>query len=765
MSHSQLAAAHRTRPELPLDAPAYEPSRSALSYASRPAGRAANDNEGLILDLFAGGGGASEVILLATGRHPDIAVNHDPDALAMHEVNHPMTLHLCEDIRKVDVPALMRLFGGRPVDLMWASPDCKDHSKAKGGTPKSKNIRALAWEVLRWAAAVRRSTGRLPAIICLENVEEYANWGPLHRYGKRAGAVNKKKRGKLFRLWIDQFRSLGFTQIEWRELVAADYDTPTTRKRLFVIMRSDAGLIRWPDPTNAKHVETGDLFAAQLKAWRPAAEIIDWSLPIPSIFGRKRPLKDKTHRRLARGIQRFVIEAANPFIVPVTHTQGGDAVRSTKAPLKTATTAKGGEFALGAPVIMPLTHGGAIDRSYRPTGPLPAVTAAHRGEQAIASAFLKPRYGERDGQVPRVRSVLSPAPAVVPTGNGGDLAAVYLARQFGATVSGRSITAPHPAVMTEGGGGKSQIVAAHLLRVDHTSGAAERKGVHAPMDPLRTISSAGGFAVAGFSMVRLARGCTGSTMGEPLLTSACHAKDALLAVHMDQHNGERTGRALGEPLTALTHRATQQKLAVAVIDKYYSSGVAHGANQPFDAATAKARFSLATAFLEQANTGMVGHDVRRPVSTIVAGGHDSGWGTTQRRVDVGLEAACAEIDAPPGSRRRQVLEFLWTHFGVPSASEWADPLATAQGRLRFGLVVIAGAAYCIVDIGMRMLVPRELYRAQGFGDDYVIDRTADGRALSKTAQTRMAGNSVPPRVAAAILRCNAPERILLRRAA
>lgn len=266
-------------------------------------------------------------------------------------------------------------------------------------------------------------------------------------------------------------------------------------------------------------------------------------------------------------------------------------------------------------------------------------------------------------------------------------------------------------------------------------------------------------------MARLARGCIGSRLGDPLLTSACHAKDALLAVHMDQHNGERIGRALQQPLTALTHRATQQKLTVAVIDKYYSSGVAHGANQPLDAATAKGRFSLATAFLEQANTGMVGHDVRRPVSTIVAGGRDSGWGTTQRLVDVALEAACEQIDAPAGSRRRQVLEFLWTHFGPPTTREWADPLGTAQARLRFGLVVVGGTAYCIVDIGMRMLVPRELYRAQGFGDDYVIDRTADGRALSKTAQTRMAGNSVPPRVAAAIVSCNAPERILLRRAA
>jgi DNA (cytosine-5)-methyltransferase 1 len=769
----------------------------------RPIARAANDNEGLIIDLFAGGGGASEGVFEATGRHPDIGVNHDHEALSMHEVNHPSTLHVCEDIRKVDIPALLALkqFAGRFVDFLWASPDCKDHSKAKGGTPKDKNIRGLAWEVLRWCAAIKRVTGRLPSCVVIENVEEFADWGPLHRYGKKAGRVNKKRRRELFNLWISQFRALGFTAIDWRELVAADFeDTPTTRKRLFIVLRSDGGAISWPTPTNAKHVSTGDLFAAQVKAWAPAADIIDWSIPIPSIFGRKRPLKEKTHARLARGIKRFVIEAAAPFIVPVTNMKwGGDRVRPATEPMKTVATEKGGGFAFAAPTIMPVTHGGAIDRSYSPMAALPAVTGAHRGEMTLVSAFLKPRYGEREGQEPRVKSLLDPAPTPVPTGNGGDLAGVFLHRQFGSAVSGRPISEPHPAVMADGGGGKSHlvvahlssiaygdgwarpggratplqspigvvtgandkvVVAAHLLRTDMQS-AADRNGIHAATDALRTITSAGGFALAGVSLLRFTKGSVGTDLAGPMLTPVSHSKDALLAVHMDQHNGDQIGRPAAAPVTTLTHRATQQKLAAAVIDKYYGSGVAHGLNQPFGAATAKARFSISSAFLEQANTGMVGHDLRKPVSTIVGGGADSGWGTTQRLIDVSLESACAEIGAPAGSRRRDVLEFLWAHFGKPTAEEWAAPLATAQARLRFGLVVIEGAAYAIVDIGMRMLVPRELYRAQGFRDHYVIDRTADGRPLSKTAQTRMAGNSVCPRVAKAIARCNAPQRILL----
>jgi DNA (cytosine-5)-methyltransferase 1 len=540
----------------------------------------------LIIDLFAGGGGASEAIYLATGRHPDVAVNHDKEAIALHTANHPTTVHLCDDIRQVDVAATVAQFPGRRVGLLWASPDCKDHSKAKGGKPKDKNIRGLAWEVLRWSAAIKRATGSLPRVIALENVEEFQDWGPIHTQGKRAGTVQKHRRSETFKLWKAQLKSIGFHTIEHRELVAADFGAPTTRKRLFLIARSDGGAIVWPKATHApraKATKQTDLFGGgeqNLLPYRAAAEIINWNLPIPSIFGRKKSLKPKTRARIAKGIKRYVIDAPNPFIVKVTHTTSSNMAASAMDPLQTITTAKGGEFAVSAPTIMPLTHHGSVDRSYSPTDALKTVTAAHRGELSIVAPTLVPRYGERPGQEPRAGSVEKPYPTVVP----------------------------------------------------------------------------------------------------------------------------------------------------------------------------KARFGLASAFMEQANTGVVGHDAREPVSTIV------GAGSTQRLVETAVAAAGED-----SQKRRDVLAFLWEHFGQPTDDERADPLATAQGRLRVGLVVLDDVCWQIVDIGMRMLTPRELYSAQGFSPEYQIEITFAGKPLTKTAQTRMVGNSVSPPPAFALLAANLPAHLLSQR--
>src|SRR5579871_3711250 len=269
----------------------------------------------IIIDLFAGGGGTSTGAAQAAGRDPDIAVNHDREALALHAANHPATLHLCDDIRQVDVIALLERpeFRGRRVGLLWASPDCKDHSKAKGGVPKDKNIRGLAWEVLRWVAAIRRATGKPPRAVLLENVEEFADWGPLHTQGARKGTVMKGRRGETYRLWKSQLESLG-GRIEERELVAADYGAPTTRKRLYVVCQFDGDAIVWPKASHGpryKKGRQGDLFEGDhgLPFHRAAAEVIDWSQPIPSIFNRKKPLAPKTERRIARGIDRFVIRS------------------------------------------------------------------------------------------------------------------------------------------------------------------------------------------------------------------------------------------------------------------------------------------------------------------------------------------------------------------------------------------------------------------------------------------------------------------------
>lgn len=243
-----------------------------------------NLNNDLIVDLFAGGGGASTGIELAAGRHVDIAVNHDPEAVAMHEMNHPQAQHFCEDVFTVDP---VKVTEGRPVGLLWASPDCKHFSKAKGGKPVSKKIRSLAWVVVKWARLVR------PRIICLENVEEFQTWGPL-----KDDLPDPARGGETFKRWVNALRGLGYS-VEWRELRACDYGAPTIRKRLFLVARCDGQPIVWPTPTHGKG----------LKPYRTAAEIIDWSIPCPSIFEREKPLSENTMRRIAHGIFKFVIKA------------------------------------------------------------------------------------------------------------------------------------------------------------------------------------------------------------------------------------------------------------------------------------------------------------------------------------------------------------------------------------------------------------------------------------------------------------------------
>ena len=293
----------------------------------------------LIIDNFAGGGGASLGIEMATGRSPDIAVNHDAEAIAMHKANHPRTRHLCEDVFDVDP---RKVCGGRPVGLAWFSPDCTFHSKARGAKPfrdreRARRRRGLAGVVIRWARAVR------PRVIFLENVEEWKDWGPLLASGK----PDPSRRGLTFRRWCAQLENAGYT-LDMRELRACDYGAPTIRKRLFVIARCDGQPIVWPQPTHGP---------GRALPFRVAAECIDWSHPCPSIFDRKKPLADKTLRRIARGIMRFVVESPRPFIVPLTHGRLNDsAPHSVDEPLRTVTAAHRGELALIRPFISGLAH-------------------------------------------------------------------------------------------------------------------------------------------------------------------------------------------------------------------------------------------------------------------------------------------------------------------------------------------------------------------------------------------------------------------------
>lgn len=255
----------------------------------------------LVVDLFAGGGGASTGIEQAIGRPVDIAVNHDREAISLHMANHPQTRHFCSDVFEVDP---LTVTEGQPVGLLWASPDCKHFSKAKGGKPVSKKIRSLAWVVIKWAKLAK------PRVICLENVEEFQTWGPL---GKDQRPCPERK-GQTFQRWVAQLRALGY-RVEWRELRACDYGAPTIRKRLFLVARRDGLPIVWPAPTHAKPDARGKV-PAGVKPWRTAADCIDWSIPAPSIFERSKPLADATCRRIAKGIMRYVVEAEQPFIVP-----------------------------------------------------------------------------------------------------------------------------------------------------------------------------------------------------------------------------------------------------------------------------------------------------------------------------------------------------------------------------------------------------------------------------------------------------------------
>jgi DNA (cytosine-5)-methyltransferase 1 len=746
----------------------------------------------LIVDLFAGGGGASEAILAATGRHPDIAINHDPEAVALHKANHPTTRHICSDIAEADPIAVC---AGRRVGLLWASPDCTHHSKARGGKPAEKKIRSLAWHVVKWAAKVR------PRVIALENVEEFQDWGPLDA----AGHPVKARKGETFKVWCGQLRGLGYA-VEHRELVAADYGAPTTRKRLFLIARCDGQPIRWPAKTHGPRSKsrTADLFEPALPTWRAAAEIIDWSLLCPSIFGRRKALAPKTRTRIARGIKRFVVEAHSPFIVPVTHS-GSRRTPGTDEPLATVTSANRGEHALSVPTIeaamIPgIAHGdharGAGLRVHDPRDALGTVHA-QGGNFSVATAALAGAsigVGGRAGQSPP-----------------------------------RGLDQPVNTVTAKG---DRAIAAAHLMRTDMQS-AADRNGIHGANDPLRTVTSAGGFAISAAHLTKFREGSSGADAAEPMPTVTANSfvkrpggavplgvvaahiskfsensigtdpaeplhtamagaprhglvvahlgrqfgtstgseastpmgtvmpqgagKTQIVAAHIEQANTKSIAADAAQPLPTVTAKA-KQGIVAASLDAYYATGGPASPEDPLRTATALPRHGLTASYLEQANTGMTGHDVRDPVSTIVGGGASSGWGTTQRLIEIDLTPS-------PGSRREQVLAFLWEHFGEPTDEERRDPLASARGRLRFGLVILDGYVWQIADIGMRMLTPRELYGAQGFRPDYVIEIEFEGRPLTKTAQTRMAGNSVSPPPAAALLRANLPDGLAIRRAA
>ncbi|EON13106.1 DNA cytosine methyltransferase [Pandoraea sp. SD6-2] len=365
----------------------------------------------LIIDNFAGGGGASCGIELALGRHVDHAINHDPEAVAMHAMNHPQTEHHCESVWDVDPLALTQ---GRPVGLAWFSPDCKHFSKAKGGAPVKKEIRGLAWIILRWMLLVR------PRVVPVENVEEFVTWGPLIEIDSGEYRPDPARKGETFKGFVAMLsdgisalhpafseaceflniepgkdhadrllNGLGYT-VEWRELRACDYGAPTIRKRLFLIARCDGKPIVWPEPTHGAPGSAA-VIAGQRKPWRTAAECIDWSIPCPSIFERKKELAETTQRRIARGMRRYVINSADPFIVKVNHGYEYFRGQPLGEPIQTLTGKHG--FGLVAPVLTECANA-STQRSWSADEPLRTQCAEVKGGHfALAAAFLAKHYG------------------------------------------------------------------------------------------------------------------------------------------------------------------------------------------------------------------------------------------------------------------------------------------------------------------------------------------------------------------------------------
>jgi DNA (cytosine-5)-methyltransferase 1 len=366
----------------------------------------------IIVDNFAGGGGASEAIEQALERPVDIAINHDPEAIAMHAANHPRSRHYCQSVWHADPRDVCE---GRPVGLAWFSPDCKHFSKAKGGKPVERGIRDLAWVVVRWAATVR------PRVIMLENVEEFRDWGPVIEVPGGKVMPDAARKGVTFRSWLKELQRLGY-QVEWRDLVASDYGAPTTRKRLFLVARCDGAPIIWPAPTHARP-GTGNLLP-----WATAADCVDWSIPCPSIFDRPRDLVPATCRRLARGIVRFVIEEAQPFILPVPHV-GDDRVHSIDRSLLVA--------------AFLAQHNGGMT-GHRVNKPLSTITGRGTQQQLVALTLTKFKGTCRDGQ-----PITRPLDTVQAGGQHYGLVAAFLQKYYGTGGQHAPMTEPVHTVTTK----------------------------------------------------------------------------------------------------------------------------------------------------------------------------------------------------------------------------------------------------------------------------------------------------------------------------
>lgn len=544
--------------------------------------------EEMLIDNFAGGGGASTGIELATGRPVDAAINHDPDAILMHQTNHPHTRHYCESVWDVNPWEVTR---GRPVGLAWFSPDCKHFSKAKGSKPVDRNIRGLAWIVLKWAGTVK------PRVIILENVEEFQTWCPVRR-----GKPVKSKQGETFRKWKEQLMSLGY-QVEHKELVAADYGAPTIRKRFFLIARCDGKPIVFPERTHAPR-DSEEVKSGKCKPWKSAAEIIDWTIPCPSIFDTSeeikekfgiravRPLAKNTERRIARGLDKFALKNKEPFIVPI-------------------------------------------------------------------------GYGERNGQAQRVHDINEPLSTVV-------------------------------------GSGKQYLAMPSLIQY-HTEQTEKVRG-QGLNDSIMTLDAANRYGLSVAYLTEYYQTGRPLDVNSPMHTQTTKDREGVVMAHMEKFfSGGYTGSGsdMNVPLgtvTAVDHNG----LTETFLSKFYKTGIGQETEEPLHTITTSAgHFGVVTVKMNAA-----GQDFRH-------------W--------------------------NKVRELL---------NKYCDYEISDDEIL---LIDINGALYFISDIGLRMLTPKELYAANGFPSDYIIDHDYTGKGYGKTKQIARCGNAVPPPFAEALVRANLPE--------
>lgn len=488
----------------------------------------------IIVDNFAGGGGASTGIEIATGRLVALAVNHDPAAILMHRTNHPYTEHFQASVWDIDPKAVCR---GRPVGLAWFSPDCKHFSKAKGAALVDRKIRGLAWITLRWAATVR------PRVIILENVEEFQTWGPV-----RKGKPVKKLAGTTFRKFIDQLTELGYT-VEYRELIAADFGAPTSRKRFYMIARCDGKPIVWPKPTHSK---TG---ADGLPRWRSAAEIIDWSLPCPSVFATKaeimdkyglkavRPLAKNTMRRVIRGVDKFTIRSGKPFIVPTGYGERtGQAPRVHDIDAPVPTVVGTGKENLCRPLLAPVTVTNTSNSVGGTVGsPVHTVTTA--GNQMLVTPSLV-SIGQTGGG-DRIRDLREPVPTTVSKQEAYLVSPSLIQYHTEQTEHVRASGLGTP-INTVDASNRYGLTCANL--VEYYTGGRPLD----VQDPLHTVTSRDREAVVAAHIVKYYGGVVGEKVGEPLPTVTAIDHNAVCAAHVVKFKGDEVGTQPTEPLPTQT---------------------------------------------------------------------------------------------------------------------------------------------------------------------------------------------------------------------